>query len=132
VQKQFVSIIGCLLIFGGSSLLLNASTRQYQKAVVVSVENHDPATTLHRKVTDAPDALTEFDANVSIRLNCIVYLGRYKSAIDYMPIVFAAEQEVDVSPEKHFLFVKVPGNGDVKLRIVRRDPAAADSCSAGK
>jgi hypothetical protein len=132
VQKQSVLVICCLLIFGGSSLLLNASTRQYQKAVVVTVENHDPATTLHRKVTDAPDALTEFDANVSIRLNCILYLGRYKSAIDYMPSVFAPEQAVEVSPEKNFLFVKVPGNGDVKLRIVRRDPVTADACSPGK
>ncbi len=132
MQKQSVLVICCLLIFGGSSLLLNASTRQYQKAVVVTVENHDPATTLHRKVTDAPDALTEFDANVSIRLNCILYLGRYKSAIDYMPSVFAPEQAVEVSPEKNFLFVKVPGNGDVKLRIVRRDPVTADACSPGK
>lgn len=132
MRKNFVSVICCLFVFGGSSFLLNASTRQYQKAVVVSVENHDPVTTLHRKVTDAPDALTEFDANVSIRLNCVVYLGRYKSAIDYMPSVFAPEQAVEVSPEKHFLFVKVPGNGEVKLRIVRRDPAAADACGSGK
>lgn len=96
------------------------------------MENHEPATSLHRKVTDAPDALTEFDANVSIRLNCVVYLGRYKSAIDYMPSVFAPEQAVEVSPEKNFLFVKVPGNGDVKLRIVRRDPAPANTCSPGR
>ncbi len=132
MQKKFVSVIGCLIIFGGSSLLLNASNRQYQKAVVISVENHDPVTSLHRKVTDAPDALTEFDANVSIRLNCVVYLGRYKSAIDYMPTVFTPDQAVEVSPEKNFLFVKVPGNGDVKLRIVRRDPASTDTCSPGK
>ena len=132
MQKQFASVICCVLIFGGSVILLNASTRQYQKAVVVSVENHEPATSLHRKVTDAADALTEFDANVSIRLNCVVYLGRYKSAIDYMPSVFAPEQAVEVSPEKNFLFVKVPGNGDVKLRIVRRDPAPANTCSPGR
>ena len=132
MRKHFVSVICSLLIFSGYAVPLNASTRQYQKAVVVSVENHDPATTLHRKVTDAPDALTEFDANVSIRLNCVVYLGRYKSAIDYMPTVFALDQPVEVSPQKNFLFVKVPGNGDVKLRIVRHDPASGNACSPDK
>lgn len=120
--------IGCLLIFGGSAVLLNASTRQFQKAVVVRAEKYEPSMPHHGKFTDAPAPSSEYDANVSIRLNCTEYLGRYKSAIDYLPGVFVPGQSVDVSPEKHFLYVKVPGSGEVKLRIVRRDPVAGDSC----
>jgi hypothetical protein len=121
-----------LLLLGGSAVLSNASTRQFQTAVVVNVEKHEPEVALHRKVTDAPAPLSEYDANVSIRLNCVVYLGRYKSAIDYLPGVFVAGHAVEVSAEKPWLYVKVPGTGEVKLRIVRRDPVAGDSCKASQ
>jgi hypothetical protein len=123
-------VICCLLIFGGCNVLLNASTRQFQNAVVVSAEKYDPAMPHHSKFTDAPAPSSEYDANVLIRLNCTDYLGRYKSAIDYMPGVFAPGQSIAVSPGKHFLYVNVPGNGEVKLRIVKSGPVAADSCKA--
>ncbi len=132
MRKACGLAICCLFIFGGSAVSLNASTREFQKAVVVSVEKYEPPTALHRKVTDAPDPSSEYDANVSIRLNCVVYLGRYKSAIDYLPGVFAAGQSVEVSPEKPWLYVKVSGTGEVKLRIVRRRPIAGGSCDSGK
>jgi hypothetical protein len=125
-------VICCLVALGGSAARSNATTRQFQKAVVVRVEKHEPEVALHRKFTDAPAPSSEYDANVSIRLNCVVYLGRYKSAIDYLPGVFVPDQSVQVSPGKHFLYVKVPGTGEVKLRIVRRDPVAGDSCSSGR
>jgi hypothetical protein len=132
VRRTCGLAICCLIVFGGSAVLSNASTRQFQTAVVVKVEKHEPEVALHRKITDAPAPLSEYDANVSIRLNCVVYLGRYKSAIDYLPGVFVAGQSVEASPEKPWLYVKVPGTGEVKLRIVRRDPVAGDSCKAGR
>jgi hypothetical protein len=130
VKKNIGVLICCFFILGGVAAFASDSTppRQFQTAVVVSVEGHDPDTALHRKATDAPAPLTEFDANVSIRLNCVVYVGRYKSAIDYMPGVFEAGHSVEVSPGKPFMYVKVPGNGVIKLRVVRRDPVARDSC----
>jgi len=130
VQKVCGLAICCLFIFGGSSISLNASPREFQNATVVSAEKYEPPTVLHRKVTDAPAPSYENDFNVSIRLNCVVYLGRYKSAFAYVPSVFAAGQSVEVSPGKTWLYVKVPGTGEVKLRIVRRDPVAGDSCKA--
>ena len=120
----------CLLVLAMSAVLSNAATRQFQTAVVVSAEKYEPEVAHHGKFTDAPAPSSEYDANVSIRLNCVVYLGRYKSAIDYLPGVFVAGQSVEVSPQKPWLYVKVPGTGEVKLRIVRRDPDAGDSCKA--
>ena len=132
-MKRNVSLlICCFFVLGGLAALASDPTppRQYQTAVVVNVQGHIPDTALHRKATDAPDPLTEFDANVSIRLNCVVYLGRYKSAIDYLPEVFVAGHSVEVSPGKPFMYVKVPGNGVVKLRVVRRDPVAGNCSDA--
>jgi hypothetical protein len=131
VRKIFGLIICCVFILGGSAVLLNASTRQFQTAVVVSAQKYEPEVAHHGKFTDAPAPSSEYDATISIRLNCLVYVGRYKSPIDYLPGVFVPDHSVEVSPGKHFLYVRVPGTGEVKLRIVRRDPVAGDSCKAG-
>ena len=124
------SIICCLFIFGGTTVLSSTPTRQFQTAVVVSAEKYQPEVAHHGKFTDAPAPSSEYDATISIRLKCLVYVGRYKSPIDYLPGVFVPDQSVEVSPGKHFLYVRVPGTGEVKLRIVRRDPVAGDSCKA--
>lgn len=125
-------VICCLFVFGGSAVLLHASTLQFQKAVVVSTEKYEPEAAHHGKFTDAPAPSSEYDANISIRLNCLVYLGRYKSPIDYLPGVFVPGQSIEVSPARHFLYVRVPGTGEVKLRIVRRDLVAGDSCNPSR
>jgi hypothetical protein len=123
-----------LLILGITVVPTSASTsaRQFQPAVVISVEGHDPDASFHVKKTDAPAPATESDATVSFRLNCTVYVGRYKSAIDYLPNVFEAGHAVELSLGKPFLYVKVPGNGDVKLRVVRTYPFTGDSCKTGQ
>jgi hypothetical protein len=123
-------VICCLFILGDSPVLLNASTRQFQTAIVVSAQKYEPEVPHHGKFTDAPAPSSEYDADVSIRLNCLVYVGRYESPIDYLPGVFKPGKSVEVRPGKHFLYVSVPGIGEVKLRIVRRKPVAGDSCKA--
>jgi hypothetical protein len=85
-------------------------------------------------LTEATSLEREVEARLDrVRVQCgdeLVYVGRYKSPIDYLPGVFVPDQSVEVSPGKHFLYVRVPGTGEVKLRIVRRDPVAGDSCKA--
>jgi hypothetical protein len=131
MRKIFGLIICCLFILGGTAVLSSAPTRQFQTAVVVRAQKYEPEVPRHGKFTDAPAPSSQYDADVSIRLNCLVYVGRYESPIDYLPGVFVPDQSVEVSPGKHFLYVRVPGTGEVKLRIVRRNPVAGDSCKAG-
>jgi hypothetical protein len=126
--------IYCLFAVCGLAVAAQASDppRQFQTAIVVSVEGHEPDPPFHVKKTDAPAPASESDATVSFRLNCTVYVGRYKSAIDYLPSVFEAGHAVEISLGKPFLYAKVPGNGEVKLRIVRHYAATEDSCKAGQ
>jgi hypothetical protein len=131
MRKIFGLTICCLFILGGTTVLSSAPTRQFRTAVVVRAQKYEPEVPRHGKFTDAPAPSSQYDADVSIRLNCLVYVGRYESPIDYLPGVFVPDQSVEVSPGKHFLYVRVPGTGEVKLRIVRRDPVAGDSCKAG-
>ncbi len=38
----------------------------------------------------------DYSYDIGIRLNCDVYIGRYESATDYLPAVFAPQHTVDV------------------------------------
>jgi hypothetical protein len=117
-----------LLMFGECAPVLNAATRQYQKAVVVSAEKHEPVTPHRSKATDAPDPGTEYDYDISIRLNCSIYVGRYRSSVEYLPAVFAPNQPVEVSLEKQLLYVRDPSSRDIKMSVVRRHQESGDSC----
>ena len=131
MKKAFGFALCYLCILGGTAILSSASTRDFQKAVVVSVEGHQPDAPFHVKQTDAPAPASESDATVSIRLNCTLYVARFKSAFAYLPAAFEAGHEIEMSPGKPYLYVKVPGNDEIKMRLIRQMPVTGDSCKAG-
>jgi len=114
------------------SVLTAETPRTFQQAVVVSAEKHEPDTSHYNKLTDAPTPVAEYDYDISIRLNCSVYVGRYKSAFEYLPSVFAANQTIAVSLEKHVMVVKGSDNGEIKLVIIQRHAVSENSCRAGR
>jgi hypothetical protein len=98
--------------------------------VVVSSEKHDRITSVRRpKETDAPAPSTEFSYDISMRMGCTIYVGRYRSALDFVPDSFAANKTIDISPEKHLVYAKVAGRPDVKMTLVRTEPVTGDSCT---
>jgi hypothetical protein len=132
LRETFGWLIVFVLVFAESAPVLNASTRQFQKAVVVRAQKYEPDSPRYGKRTDAPPPATEHDYDISIRLNCSVYVGRYKSAFEHLPGVFAPDQSIEVSLEKHLIYVRVPGAGEIKMGIVRRYGVSGDSCSSGR
>jgi hypothetical protein len=114
------------------SVLTAETPRTFQPAIVVSAEKHEPDTSHYNKRTDAPALVTEYDYDVFIRLNCSIYAGRYKSAIDHLPGAFAANQIIAVSLERHVMFVKTPDTGEIKLGIIRHHAVPGSSCGAGR
>lgn len=132
MRETFRCLICFVLVFGASAPVLNASTRQFQKAIVVSAQKYEPDHPRYGKRTDAPPPTTDYTYDVSIRLNCSVYVGRYESAFDYLPSAFAPEQSIEVSLEKHLMFVRGLGTDEMKLGVVRRYPVAGDSCNSGR
>lgn len=106
-----------------------SADRQFQSATVLSSKPLEVERPGHRwKRTDARPPVTEFDYAVTLRLNCEIYVGRYQSAIDYLPANLSADQSVQVSADKHLLYVKVPGQNDVMMTIV--DKRAAENCNS--
>lgn len=127
-------LIWFLLIgmFIESNAVTAETSRTFQRAVIVSAQKHEPDSPHYNKRMDATAAATEYDYDISIRLNCSIYVGRYLSAIDYLPGVFAADQTIEISLEKRVMFVKVPGTGEIRMGIVRHYAALGDSCQGSR
>jgi hypothetical protein len=124
-----------LLLFGmliEPSVVTAETPRTFQRAVVVSTQKHEPDSPHYSKRMDAPTPATEYDFDISIRLNCSIYVGRYLSAIDYLSSAFAANQAIEVSLEKHVILARVPGNQDIKMGIVRRYAVFGKSCGGSR
>ncbi len=128
------SLIRVLLIgiFVESAVLMAETSRTFQQAVVVGTQKYEPDSPHYGKRTDAPTPATEYDYDISIRLNCSIYVGRYISVIDFLPAVFTADKTIEVSLEKRVMLVRVPGTGEIKMGIVRRYAASGDSCKGSR
>ena len=108
---------------------VRASTPQFQKAAVLRVEKSQPTLPYRRRISDSPPPPTEYDYEVSLRMGCLVYVGLYQSAIDYLPSAIAPDQSVEVSVEKHVMRVRVSGDREITLEITRHYRASPGSCS---
>jgi hypothetical protein len=104
----------------------------YEAATVVSVDRFQPVSKyLGENPADAPLWAREYAYDIGIRLACNIYVGRYESAINYLPSAFARNQIVDVRLQKHLLFVSLPDSDwDVKMGIVSHRRVRNDSCTA--
>jgi hypothetical protein len=132
MRATFLSL--CLVV---STLAFNlpADARKtetgYQTATVVSVDKYNSPSTYIGSPSDAPLQTEEYAYDIGIRLNCDVYVGRYESATDYLPAVFATNHAVDVRMQKHVLYVSLPfGDRVVKMGIVGHHHLQENSCPA--
>jgi hypothetical protein len=59
----------------------------YRPATVVSVQR--------------VDTTVNYDYDIGIRVDCILYVARYKSATDYVPVEIAPNHAVDILVDEH-------------------------------
>jgi hypothetical protein len=104
----------------------------YEAATVVSVDRFQPASNyLGENPADAPLRAREYAYDIGIRLACDIYVGRYESAINFLPSAFARNQIVDVRLQKHVLYISLPDSDwDVKMGIVSHRRVRDESCTA--
>jgi hypothetical protein len=129
-----------LLILGMMSAIpiiyLNADAKGsgpgYQTATVVSVEKHQtPSNYLGDNPADAPLQARDYSYDIGFRLDCDVYVGRYHSAINYLPSGFARNKNVEVRLQKHVMYIGLPDNDwDVKIGIIGHRHVRDESCRA--
>jgi hypothetical protein len=127
--RKILTFMFLMLLAGWAPL--RASNLQFQKAIVLRVERSQPTLPYRRRIADSPPPPNEYDFLVSLRTGCVVYVGLYESAIDYLPTAIAPDQSVDVSVEKHVMRVRSPGGKEITFEITRHYRASPGSCSSG-
>src|SRR6266576_5073115 len=106
-------------------------SKQPQQGTIVNVQKQDVATPPVRTGADAdrtPLQSHYYLYNVSVRLNCDVYVGRYESELDDLPSVLSANNSVPVRLQKHMMYLDLPGD-PVKMRIVHHKVSDEAACA---
>jgi hypothetical protein len=107
-----------------------AQSSQPQAGTIVSVQQQDVSTPPVRTGAEfgrTPVQSHYYLYNVSVRLNCDVYAGRYESELNDLPSALSANNSVPVRLMKHTMYLDFPGNS-VKLRIVHHKVSQEAAC----
>lgn len=121
----FVFLVG---VVGAPTL--QAGTNNYQHGKIVAVEKRVPASTYFGDdPSDAPLGANRVSYDVSVQIRCTVYVGRYRSEMNYLPAEFVVDHPVEVRLQKNVIYVGVPGSNDVKMGITHRHRAADSACT---
>jgi hypothetical protein len=121
-----------LLICSGLLLYLHASEKPgYQAATVTSVESVDSPHRVYAggNPSDTPATPTEFAYNIGLKVDCAMYVGRYESATDYLPSAFKQQSSIDIRIAKHWLYVSLPMDHEVKLALMSHHALVGSACT---
>jgi hypothetical protein len=108
----------------------SGQSKQAQQGTIVNVQKQDVATPSVR--TGAAANRTPLQShysvyNVSVQLNCHVYVGRYETELDDLPSALSANNSVPVRLQKHVMYLDFPGDS-VKMQIVRHKVSQQGTC----
>jgi hypothetical protein len=100
------------------------NAKEYVKGIVVDVENHQvesPAFTMGgSNPSDAPLTSRYYAYEVSIRVGCETYVGRYETPFHYLPSAFAPGRRLEFRLTKHVMYFEIPYSAGIRMGIVRR------------
>ena len=110
-----LGLVSCMLLgYAQASMDDQYLKEAYQPATVVSLT----------KLNTSP----EFSYDIGIRMDCTLYVGRYKGAADFVPAPIALNNRVDVRVEKHWMYVFLPPNREVEMRLMSGTASEDKSC----
>ncbi len=105
-------------------------SKQSKEGTIIDVQKQDVATPSVRAGAEAvrtPLQSHYYLYNISVQLNCDVYVGRYESELNDLPSALSPHNSVPVRLEKHVMYLDFPGD-TVKMQIVRHKVSAAGAC----
>lgn len=132
-MRRSVILTGILLLCGTVNLPARAKQQSksdsYESGIVLTVDKYVPESNYLGTPTDAPLQSEYYGYDVGIRVNCTMYVGRYESALDYVPVSLAPDHPVQVLVHKHTLHVRMPELGrEVELQMVGHKHVKGNSC----
>jgi len=123
------------LLFAGA-LNLNATATQdrstYQQGMILSVAGGESRNHKYSNGTNPADAPLQskiYAYDVTVRVACETYVGHYESSSDSLPASIADNSPIQARAGKHFLYLKLPSNQQMKMAIVSRKTDSDGACA---
>ena len=104
---------------------------QSLEGTIVTVQKQDVATPPVRTGADpvrTPLQSHYYLYDVSVRLNCELYVGRYESELDDLPSALSPNNRVPVRLKKHAMYLDFPGD-TVRTTIVHHEVSHEGACA---
>lgn len=111
-----------LLAMGAKAFAKDQPQVGYQQGTVIKVDRQEvfsPDTCCYDG-TDRPLQFQYYAFNVTVKVGCTTYEGRYETPFDYFPSAISPGKSVQVRPAKHDLYFETPIWSDGKVPIVHR------------
>ena len=125
----FCTII--LAVVSATVPFATSESKGSQEGTIVSVQKHDVATPPVREGANpvrTPLQSHYFLYNISVQLNCDVYVGRYESALNDLPSALSAQARVPVRLNRNVMDLDFPGD-TVATRIVHHEVSHEGACA---
>ncbi len=124
----------CITILAAVSAITvpfaTGQSRQSQQGTIVNVQKQDvatPSTRTGAPANRAPLQSHYFLYNVSVQVNCEVYVGRYETELNDLPSALSANNAVPVRLQKKVMYLDFPGD-TVQMRIVQHKVSREGAC----
>jgi hypothetical protein len=109
----------------------SSKKNEYRAGTVLQVQRHEEDSTSNYAgdATEAPLHSDVYAYDISVRVHCATYVGRWNSEFDDVPAVFSPNRTVQVRLEKHLMYVDVPGEKEFRMGFVEHPGGQTTPCS---
>jgi hypothetical protein len=127
IMKRNLCICIAVLVVVAPALYAAESVHSnpYVQGTVVQVQQHkvySPDSMIGgSNPSDAPLTSRYYAYEVSVRVDCKTYVGRYETPFNYLPSEFTSNQTIQVRLTKHVMYFDLTNNPDLRMGIVRRN-----------
>ena len=98
------------------------SSQTYAQGTVVEVQKHEVYSPEYSaggsNPSDASLASRYYAYEVSIRVDCRTYVGRYETPFNYLPAAFTPNQAIQVRVTRHVMYFDLPADPELRMGIV--------------
>jgi len=129
-MKLSLFVVVLVIVSGINIPSAAGQSKPSQEGKIVNISKQDVATPAVRAGLNpdhAPLQAHYFLYNVSVQLNCDIYVGRYESESDDLPDTLSPNSHVPVRIAKKVMYLDFPGE-PVRMEIVRHKVSQGDEC----
>ncbi len=124
-MKTIYMVIAMLIIVPMSKASpTRSNSSAFMQGVVVDVRQHKvyspDSTNGGSNPSDAPLTSRYYAYEVSVRVDCKIYVGRYETPFNYLSSAFTPDRPIQVRLTGHAMYFDLPNDPDMRMSIVRR------------